>query len=119
MQHRRQLIQLACATALACAAGSAAAQGTVTLKAADVHPPGYPNVVAMENLGKKMEAATKGHIKMQMFPGGVLGSEKEMVEQTQVGAISIARTEPPSLAARALLESGLQPAALRRGALVS
>ena len=63
----------------------------ITLKAADVHPPGYPNVVAVENLGKKLEAATKGHLKLQMFPGGVLGSEKEMVEQTQVGAINIAR----------------------------
>jgi tripartite ATP-independent transporter DctP family solute receptor len=64
---------------------------TVTLKAADVHPVGYPNVVAIENMGKKLEAATNGRYKIQMFPGGVLGSEKEMVEQTQVGAIQIAR----------------------------
>ncbi len=28
----------------------------VELKAADVHPEGYPNVVAMQNLGKKLEA---------------------------------------------------------------
>jgi tripartite ATP-independent transporter DctP family solute receptor len=61
------------------------------LKAADVHPAGYPNVVAVENLGKKLEAATSGKYKLQMFPGGVLGAEKEMVEQTQVGAIQIAR----------------------------
>src|SRR4051812_24920060 len=64
---------------------------TVVLKAADVHPAGYPNVVAIENLGKKLEAATNGKYKLQMFPGGVLGSEKEIVEQTQVGAIQIAR----------------------------
>jgi tripartite ATP-independent transporter DctP family solute receptor len=87
--QKRQLIQAALATAFACAAGSAAAQ--ITLKAADVHPAGYPNVVAVENLGKKLETATKGKIKLQMFPGGVLGSEKEVVEQTQVGAIQIAR----------------------------
>ena len=91
MQKRRQLIQLAAAAALASAAWSAAAQGTITLKASDVHPAGYPNVVAVENLGKKLETATKGRIKLQMFPGGVLGSEKEVVEQTQVGAIQIAR----------------------------
>jgi tripartite ATP-independent transporter DctP family solute receptor len=48
-------------------------------------------VVAIENMGKKLEAATNGRYKIQMFPGGVLGSEKEMVEQTQVGAIQIAR----------------------------
>lgn len=61
------------------------------LKAADVHPVGYPNVVAIESLGKKLEAATNGKFKLQMFPGGVLGSEKEIVEQTQIGAIQIAR----------------------------
>jgi tripartite ATP-independent transporter DctP family solute receptor len=90
MQYRRHLIQAAASAALACAFFPASAQ-TLTLKASDVHPPGYPNVVAVENLGKKLEAATKGRIKLQMFPGGVLGSEKEVVEQTQVGAIQIAR----------------------------
>ncbi|HEY2188857.1 MAG TPA: TRAP transporter substrate-binding protein DctP, partial [Caldimonas sp.] len=69
----------------------AAAQG-MTLKAADVHPPGYPNVVAIEHMGQKLESATNGRIKLKMFPGGVLGSEKEMIEQTQVGAIDILRT---------------------------
>jgi tripartite ATP-independent transporter DctP family solute receptor len=62
------------------------------MKAADVHPPGYPTVVAVENMGKKLEAATSGRIKFQMFPGSVLGGEKEMIEQTQVGAIQILRT---------------------------
>ncbi len=90
MQNRRPLIRAALCAAFACAALPAAAQ-SITLKAADVHPPGYPNVVAVENLGKKLEAATKGRIKLQMFPGGVLGSEKEVVEQTQVGAIQVAR----------------------------
>jgi TRAP-type C4-dicarboxylate transport system substrate-binding protein len=46
------------------------------LKAADVHPAGYPNVVAVESMGKKLEAATNGRIKMQMFPGAVLGQRK-------------------------------------------
>ncbi len=62
------------------------------MKAADVHPAGYPTVVAVENMGKKIEAATGGKIKFQMFPGSVLGGEKEMIEQTQVGAIQILRT---------------------------
>jgi tripartite ATP-independent transporter DctP family solute receptor len=63
-----------------------------TMKAADVHPAGYPTVAAVENMGKKLDAATKGRIKFQMFPGSVLGGEKEMIEQTQVGAIQILRT---------------------------
>ena len=68
-----------------------AAQAQV-MKAADVHPAGYPTVVAVENMGKKLDAATHGRIKFQMFPGSVLGGEKEMIEQTQVGAIQLLRT---------------------------
>lgn len=84
---------LLAAGALAAALGAAtiASAQTLVLKAADVHPAGYPNVVAIESLGRKLEAATQGKIRLQMFPGGVLGSEKEIVEQTQVGAIQIAR----------------------------
>jgi tripartite ATP-independent transporter DctP family solute receptor len=90
MNFRRTLI--AAGTLLA-AFGLAplTASAETVLKAADVHPAGYPNVVAIESLGKKLEAATHGKYKLQMFPGGVLGSEKEIVEQTQVGAIQIAR----------------------------
>ena len=68
-----------------------AANSQTILKAADVHPAGHPNVVAIENLGKKLEVATAGRYQLRMFAGGVLGAEREMVEQTQVGAIQIAR----------------------------
>jgi tripartite ATP-independent transporter DctP family solute receptor len=87
MMLRRTLIAAAIGTL---AAFGAQAQNLV-LKAADTHPAGYPTVVAVENMGKKLETATNGRIKMQMFPGAVLGQEKETVEQTQLGAIQIAR----------------------------
>jgi tripartite ATP-independent transporter DctP family solute receptor len=91
MSIRRTFLASTLALAALGASLPAAAQNMV-LKAADVHPAGYPNVVAIENMGKKLEAATNGRIKFQMFPGGVLGGEKEMIEQTQVGAINILRT---------------------------
>lgn len=78
--------------ALAAAGLPLAAAAQTVMKAADVHPVGYPTVVAVENMGKKLDAATQGRIKFQMFPGSVLGGEKEMIEQTQVGAIQILRT---------------------------
>jgi tripartite ATP-independent transporter DctP family solute receptor len=93
MTFRRNLIAGTIATIAAVTLTmplSASAQ--IVLKAADVHPAGYPNVVAIESLGKKLEAATNGKYKLQMFPSGVLGGEKEMIEQTQVGAINILRT---------------------------
>jgi len=90
MIHRRFLVQSTCAVVLSAMASMASAQ--TVLKAADVHPTGYPTVVAVESMGKKLEAATSGRFKVQMFPGSVLGGEKEMIEQTQVGAIQILRT---------------------------
>jgi tripartite ATP-independent transporter DctP family solute receptor len=62
-----------------------------TLKASDVHPAGYPTVVAVEKMGEKLSKETGGKLKIQMFSGGVLGSETEVVEQTQLGAVQIAR----------------------------
>ena len=85
--HRRLILSLAMASLLPL---SAHAQNMV-LKAHDTHPAGYPTVAAMESMGKKLEAATSGRIKLQMFPGAVLGEDKEAVEQTQLGAIQIAR----------------------------
>ncbi len=89
--HRLLPGLLLCA-AIACFGSAATAQDKIVMKAADVHPAGYPNVVAIENMGKKLSAATHGRISFQMFPGSVLGGEKEMIEQTQVGAIQILRT---------------------------
>ncbi|MEO7938108.1 MAG: TRAP transporter substrate-binding protein [Burkholderiaceae bacterium] len=90
MTMRRSFIAAAIAAATLTLSMQASAQ--IVLKAADVHPPGYPTVVATENMGKKFEAATNGKYKMQMYPSSVLGDEKTMIEQTQIGAIQILRT---------------------------
>jgi tripartite ATP-independent transporter DctP family solute receptor len=71
--------------------GPAFGQAKTQFKASDVHPAGYPTVVAVENLGKKLEAATNGRLGVQMFASMQLGGEKEAIEQAQVGALQIAR----------------------------
>src|SRR5712672_4241276 len=73
------------------------AQSKMILKASDVQPPGYPTVVATENLGKKLEAATNGRLSIQMFPSMQLGGEKETIEQTQIGAIQMLRVSVGSM----------------------
>ena len=65
----------------------ALAEAKTQFKASDVHPPGYPTVVAVENLGKKLEQATDGRLGVQMYASMQLGGEKEAIEQAQVGAI--------------------------------
>src|SRR3984885_282684 len=69
----------------------ARAQTKAVFKASDVQPPGYPTVVAAENIGKKLEAATNGRLSVQMYPSMQLGGEKETLEQTQIGAVQLLR----------------------------
>src|SRR5204863_1345070 len=73
------------------------AQGKTALKASDVHPAGYPTVVAVENLGRKLEQATGGRLSVQMYGSMQLGGEKEAIEQAQVGAIQFARVSVGAL----------------------
>ncbi|MBC9000002.1 TRAP transporter substrate-binding protein [Pseudomonas sp. N40(2020)] len=61
------------------------------IKFADIHPAGYPTVVAEESMGKALTKETNGDLTFKYFPGGVLGSEKEVIEQAQVGAIQMTR----------------------------
>jgi TRAP-type C4-dicarboxylate transport system substrate-binding protein len=88
MQRRRLFLSAALA---AIVSTGAFAQQKVVWKASDVHPLGYPTVEAVQRMGKKLEADTKGRISIQMFPSMQLGGEKEMIEQAQVGALQIAR----------------------------
>ena len=92
--NRREFLGSTAAAALGAttlSAGGASAQAKQVLKAADVHPTGYPTVEAVENIGKKLSAATNGRLGVQMFPSMQLGGEKEMIEQAQVGALQYAR----------------------------
>jgi tripartite ATP-independent transporter DctP family solute receptor len=96
----RPLTTLVAAGALAAAvfaSGSAGAQQKMVLKASDVHPAGYPTVVAVENLGKKLSAASNGRYSVQMYPAMQLGGEKEAIEQAQVGAIQLGRVSVGAL----------------------
>src|ERR1700681_943390 len=83
--------------AAAFASSSAFAQQEMVLKASDVHAAGYPTVVAVENLGKKLSAATNDRLSVAMYPAMQLGGEKEAIEQAQVGAIAFARVSVGAL----------------------
>src|SRR5580700_11135650 len=98
---RRDFMKLGAGLGAAGLAGGlpfeANAQTKAVFKASDVQPPGYPTVVATENLGKKLEAATQGRLSVQMYPSMQLGGEKETIEQTQIGAIQMLRVSVGSM----------------------
>jgi tripartite ATP-independent transporter DctP family solute receptor len=97
--NRRSVIELGLAGVAVVAAKIPAvlAQAKLELKASDVHPAGYPTVVAVENFGRKLERATHGRITVKMFPSMQLGGEKEAIEQAQAGAIQLARVSVGAL----------------------
>lgn len=87
MYFKRTLL----AVALPFASTLASAAQALEIKFADIHPAGYPTVVAEESMGKTLTRETNGDLTFKYFPGGVLGSEKEVIEQAQVGAIQMTR----------------------------
>src|SRR6202047_2110521 len=99
--RRRDVLCRAAAVAVAAASfGSprrVLAQQKLVLKASDVHPAGYPTVVAVERMGKKLAAATDGRLSIQMYASMQLGGEKEAIEQAQIGALQLARVSVGAL----------------------
>ena len=96
MRPRLGLLALTLAAAAAFGTQSHAQQ-KVVFKASDVHPAGYPTVVAVEHFGDKLAKATNGRITVQMYASMQLGGEKEAIEQAQVGAIQLARVSVGAL----------------------
>ena len=64
---------------------------TIILKAACDHQEGYSTVEGLRLMAKLTDMWTNGRIKIDVYPGAVLGSEKESIEQTQMGVIDINR----------------------------
>ncbi len=62
-----------------------------TLKLAEVHPQGYPTELGDEKFAELVAAKSKGALKIQVFFGGTLGSENNVVEQAKLGVIEFVR----------------------------
>jgi tripartite ATP-independent transporter DctP family solute receptor len=100
MIGKRDAMRLTAAGLLVGAGGfarSASAQSKMVFKASDVHPEGYPTVVAVEEMGKALDKDTSGRLTVQMYASMQLGGEKEAIEQAQIGAIALARVSVGAL----------------------
>ena len=76
----------AAATALALVATSASAE---QWRAWNIHNEGHPNHGAMDRFAELVDAATGGEVKVDVFHGGVLGSQPDALEQVRIGAIEV------------------------------
>ncbi len=87
---RLVLKSIAAAVALA-AFGAAQAQDIKehTIKFAHQNPAGHPIVMGMEKFAEIVKAKSGGKIKVNLFPGGVLGSDQANVSALQGGTLEM------------------------------
>lgn len=76
---------------LAVAAGFAGVASAKEFRSSDVHPMDYPTVQAVAYMGKLINERTKGKHSIKVFGQSALGSEKDTIEQTKLGALDMVR----------------------------
>ncbi len=81
------MVSMAAATALAaCSPRSGRA-----LLAADSHPDEYPTVQAVKEMGRLLDERSGGRLRIKMYAGGQLGSERDTLEITSFGGLDLNR----------------------------
>ena len=80
-------------TTLIGAAAAVALLGTAataeTWRAWNIHSEGHPNTAAMDRFAELVEEKTDGEVTIEVFHGGVLGSQPDALEQVRLGAIEV------------------------------
>ncbi len=74
-------------TAAAAGEDAFAALGDFTMMVGHAQPEGNPRYVSMEKFAQDVAAKTNGHVTVEVFGNGQLGTEKEMLEQVVAGTV--------------------------------
>ncbi len=85
---KRLFVKSVLAVAALAAVGVASAQDK-TIKFATQNPKGHPIVMGMEKFKEVVEAKSGGKIKVNLFPGGTLGSDQANVSALQGGTLEM------------------------------
>lgn len=86
---KRLFVKTVVAAVALAALGIAQAQ-TRTIKFANQNAKGHPIVMGMEKFGELVEKKSGGKLKVQVFPGGALGSDQANVSALQGGTLEMA-----------------------------
>jgi TRAP-type transport system periplasmic protein len=86
---KRRLLAVAAFAAATLALGAAHAQ-TRTIKFANQNAKGHPIVMGMEKFAELVEAKSGGKMKVNVFPGGALGSDQANISALQGGTLEMA-----------------------------
>lgn len=60
-------------------------------RASDGQPDDYPTVQAVRHMSDLLKQRSSGRLSIKVFTSGSLGSEKDAIEQTKIGALSLVR----------------------------
>ncbi|HXF79754.1 MAG TPA: TRAP transporter substrate-binding protein [Usitatibacter sp.] len=90
----RKAFAAVAACALAFAAGGVAARD---FRSAEVHPADYPTTLAVQYMGKLLSERSGGRMGIHVYPAGVLGTEKDTVEQLRIGGLDMMRINTAAL----------------------
>ena len=90
MMHVRTLLRTtALAGAVLCLAAGSQAYAK-NWRGWNIHAPGYPNTVAMEDFAKAVTEKTDGELTPKVYNNAVLGDQPDAIEQTRNGALDFA-----------------------------
>lgn len=87
---RRSLVAAAVSGALFAGLATSAAAQEITIKYANVMAPSHDTSKGVDKFAELVAKKSNGRIKVQHFPGGQLGSDKETYEAAQQGLLQIA-----------------------------
>jgi len=87
---KRIFLKTLVATVALAAAGVSSAQETKTIKFANQNAAGHPIVLGMEKFKEIVEKQSGGKLKVNVFPGGALGSDQANVSAIQGGTLEMA-----------------------------
>ena len=96
---KRLLLKTLVAAAAIAAFGAAQAQDK-TIKFATQNPKGHPIVMGMEKFAEIVAAKSGGKLKVNLFPGGTLGSDQANVSAIQGGTLEMASMNSGILASQ-------------------
>jgi TRAP-type transport system periplasmic protein len=80
---------LAGTAALGIAGLARPAKAATVIRWANVLSPSHPLVTMMDRVAKQVKEDTGGSLDIQLFPGGQLGSSRDVIEATSTGAIQL------------------------------
>jgi tripartite ATP-independent transporter DctP family solute receptor len=78
--------------------GSNNSSETVVLRLAETHPENFPTTLGNYEFARLVEEKSNGRIKIEVYAGGQLGEERDVIEQVQFGAIDLTRVSIAPLA---------------------